>query len=335
MPSIIAVIGTLAGVVVGLWFPAWREWRQKKKRHLSYWSAMSAEVDLCAGLAEAYTRDRVKAPLYRLPTIAYDNGFPALVGDGEVSEDEAPSILRFYAQVVQINRGLEYAHAAAAGPNASEEWLDREVSRLMKKAKDLFDPACADPGGPYHQGVRAAIDRHVMHWRPPTSPPEQGGPQQGRQRPGRLPGVLAGRAMTNIERGLRRIILVMSAAVFLVGLGFVGHHEIYQIRNYREEMRQWGTSLRQTSECAQLERNARAVGKEPAVFDASLHKTCAVWREWWSIFPPSPPSTIAPRYWYWNLAFVGAIGFVVSAAFAATPWGLFYLVRWIVKGFGQ
>ena len=121
---------------------------------------MSAEVDLCGGLAEAYCRDKVMAPLYRLPTIAYDNGFPALLGDVAVLGEEARSILRFYAQVVQINRGLEYAHTATA-PNSPREVLDREVSRLIKKASDLTDPKCADPGGPYYLRVRAAISNHV------------------------------------------------------------------------------------------------------------------------------------------------------------------------------
>jgi hypothetical protein len=150
----------LGGVALGAWLGHWKESRQRGKRHVSYWSAMSAEVDLCGGLAEAYVRDEVSAPLYRLPTIAYDNAFPALLGDGVVLEEESRSILRFYAQVAQINRGLEYAHAAT-DPDVPREVLDREVKRLRLKAKNLIDPECHDPGGPYYRRVRDAINKHV------------------------------------------------------------------------------------------------------------------------------------------------------------------------------
>jgi hypothetical protein len=157
---VVSSIPTLAGVVVGAWIGYWKESWQRRKRQVSYWAAISAEVDLCAGLARAYVRDNVMAPLYRLPTLAYDKGFPALLGDGAVSEEETHSILRFYAQVVQINRGLEYAHAAAA-PSAPEGMLEREVSRLYAKAHALIDPNCDDPGGPYYQRVRAALDKNI------------------------------------------------------------------------------------------------------------------------------------------------------------------------------
>ena len=74
----------LLGVALGASLTGLKEWCQRKKRQRAYWSALSAEVDLCGGLAEAFVRDKVKAPLYRLPTIAYDTGFPALLGDGVV-----------------------------------------------------------------------------------------------------------------------------------------------------------------------------------------------------------------------------------------------------------
>jgi hypothetical protein len=159
-PSIVPALIGLLGVALGLTFASLREWWQRKKRHLSYWSAMSAEVDLCAGLGRAYTRDGVKGPLYRLPTIAYDNGFPALLGDGAVSEEEARAILRFYSQVTQINRGLEYAQKAL-DPGAPPDALDREANRLMLKTASLIDPEVADPGGPYYRRVRDAINQHV------------------------------------------------------------------------------------------------------------------------------------------------------------------------------
>jgi hypothetical protein len=159
LTSVIPAIIGLLGVALGAGLGELREVCQRKKRHLSYWSAMSAEVDLCRGLAEAYCRDPVKAPLYRLPTVAYENGCPALLADGAVSEEEARSILRFYGQVEQINRGLEYAHAAR--DRSPQEVLDQEASRLKLKANNLIDPNCDDPGGAYYDRVRAAINKYV------------------------------------------------------------------------------------------------------------------------------------------------------------------------------
>jgi hypothetical protein len=123
----------LGGVAPGAWIGYWKESRQRQQRNRSYWSALSAEVDLCKGYGAAYVRDDVKAPLYRLSTIAYDNAFPARLGTGAVTEEEAQSILRFYSQVMQINRGLEYAHTA----RQDDDLLDGEVSRLRQKASAL------------------------------------------------------------------------------------------------------------------------------------------------------------------------------------------------------
>jgi hypothetical protein len=150
----------LVGTALGFAGPQLVAWWQKRKRHLAYWSAMSAEIDLCHGLAKAYVADDVPAPLYRLPTIAYDKGFEALLADGAVTEEEAKAILRFYALVVQINRGLDYAHAAPE-PGVPVEELDKQVMRLKKKATNLYDPHCKDPGGPYYLRVRPLIDAHL------------------------------------------------------------------------------------------------------------------------------------------------------------------------------
>jgi len=158
--ALIAGAFGLMGVVLGAFLMELREFLTRRERHLSYWSALSAEVDLCHGYAKAYYDGAVSSPLYRLPTIAYDNGFPALLGDGVITEKEAHCILRFYAQATQINRGLKYAHTAPAGSPA----LDQEESRLRLKAKNLIDPNCTDPGGPYYSAVRETINKHVR-WR--------------------------------------------------------------------------------------------------------------------------------------------------------------------------
>jgi hypothetical protein len=154
--------GGLAGAIVNLAVNFLRERRQRKKRHQSYWAAMGYEVGYCAGLAKTYIADDApKAPLYRPSTITYGATFPALLADGVLSREESRCILRFYAQVAEINRGLDYVQAALTGPNASDTWLEREVGRVRLKASNLIDPECKDLGGPYYIAIQAVIDKHV------------------------------------------------------------------------------------------------------------------------------------------------------------------------------
>jgi len=157
--AILSPVAGLLGVVLGWWLGYLKESRNQVRRRLSYWSAMSAEVEECKGLAEAYLRREAKAPLYRLSTTAYDHAWPGLLGDGAASGEEARAILRFYGQVIQINRGLDYA--ASLRIDSQKALLDEEVNRLMLKAKNLIDPKCTDPGGPYYSQVRTVIDMHV------------------------------------------------------------------------------------------------------------------------------------------------------------------------------
>ncbi len=102
----------LGGVIRGAIIASGVEWLQKRKRHVAYWSAMSAEIDLCREQAQGYLDDNVIAPLNRLPTIAYTNALPGLLGDGAVSGGEAKAVVSFYNLVEQINRGIEQANDA-------------------------------------------------------------------------------------------------------------------------------------------------------------------------------------------------------------------------------
>ena len=143
-----------------------RDQDDRRRRRLAHWSAMSAEADLCAAFARTYTAVTTPpAPLWRLSTIVYHNAFPALLADDVVQGSETKSILRFYSQVEQINRGLEYVQAirAAAGPTPviNDPTFAQERQRLWDKAHNLVDPACPDPDGPYYDPVRQLIDRHI------------------------------------------------------------------------------------------------------------------------------------------------------------------------------
>jgi hypothetical protein len=123
----------LAGVVIDATITQGAAWWQKRKRHLAYWSAMSAEIDLCRDYAETYPKAMVIAPLYRLPTTAYENGFPALLGDGAVSHNDAKAVLGFYGEVEHINRGLEQANDAIADGVKTDHSV-KESMRLRPKS---------------------------------------------------------------------------------------------------------------------------------------------------------------------------------------------------------
>lgn len=145
----------LGGVILGAIIANGVEWLQKRKRHVAYWSAMSAEIDLCCEQAGVYLNDQVIAPLNRLPIVAYTNAFPGLLGDGAVSGGEAKAVLSFYNLVEQINRGIEQAHDALT-PEGKK--TDRSVSESMRV--DVKCKRLVEKGGPYDI-ARAAIAVHA------------------------------------------------------------------------------------------------------------------------------------------------------------------------------
>src|SRR5689334_23492249 len=63
--AILSGLMGLLGVALGACLTGLREAWSRKKRHLSYWSAMHAEVDVCREFGEFYLKDEKTAPLYR------------------------------------------------------------------------------------------------------------------------------------------------------------------------------------------------------------------------------------------------------------------------------
>jgi len=158
--SYVAGVFGLAGVVLGFLGTNTVAWLEKHKRHRAYWSAISAEVELCKSMAETYLRDEVRAPLYRLPLIAYDKGFPALLGDGVVSKEAAKAILAFYSLVGEMNRGLEQANLLWQDRDAPDELLDTAANRIRIKAARISDHVHDAPER-YYDGARSVIDANL------------------------------------------------------------------------------------------------------------------------------------------------------------------------------
>jgi hypothetical protein len=62
------ISAALLGVLLGFILAEGKEWLARRRRRGAHWGALSVETEFCRVLAEAYVRDRVIAPLYRLPT---------------------------------------------------------------------------------------------------------------------------------------------------------------------------------------------------------------------------------------------------------------------------
>lgn len=133
----------LAGAVVALVGTHVSAWLIRRSRRRTFRAAMAAEAALCRSLAQSYVNDRVGSPLYRLPTVAYDNGFPELLKDGVVGANESKVTLEFYGLVGQINRGLDQAHDAltslrrGGGQLGLGQELEEEAARLRSKAMHM------------------------------------------------------------------------------------------------------------------------------------------------------------------------------------------------------
>jgi hypothetical protein len=125
------VILILVGFVLA-WVP---QWADRRRRIVAHWAAMRAETLLCTERANSLLQDKVLAPLYRLPTIAFEKAFPLLLVEGELSETEVLALSRFFAQVQDINRGLENATRLAQANDKDK--LKEEYERLMLKASTL------------------------------------------------------------------------------------------------------------------------------------------------------------------------------------------------------
>ena len=151
------VVLVLVGFVLA-WVPQWFDRRRRIVAHLG---ALRAEALLCTEHANALLMDGVAAPLYRLPTIAFEKAFPVLLVEGELTEEEVLALSRFFAQAQDINRGLDNAtRLAHAGDDAM---LKQEYQRLLLKAGDLVK-------GPDGQGglsldAFALVNKKLQHSR--------------------------------------------------------------------------------------------------------------------------------------------------------------------------
>ncbi len=129
------IIMVLLGFTLA-WLP---QWFDRRRKIVAHWAALRAEAMLCVERAHTLLSDKVMAPLYRLPTTAYEKAFPILLIEGEMTEEQLLALSRFFSQAQDINRGLDHATAMAHADDS--EKLKREYSRLLVKATEIVGGA--------------------------------------------------------------------------------------------------------------------------------------------------------------------------------------------------
>ena len=112
-------------------------WADRRRRIRSHWAALRVEILLCIENATTLLHDGYMAPLYRLPTTAFEKAFPLLLVEGHATEEDFMLLERFAAKVQEVNRGLEYAAACAQRDDL--ENLKGEYSRNRIKASALVE----------------------------------------------------------------------------------------------------------------------------------------------------------------------------------------------------
>lgn len=153
------LVASLCGVSVGFLLSQGKDWLSRRRRRRAHWAALGAELELCRRNAETYVHDRVLAPLYRLPTIAYKHSLPALLGEGAIAADEVSAVMQYFSEAETLNRGMDLAQGARASND--QKMLGEEVQRNVAKAKRLCQPTPGHTGANYYDPARAVIEKHV------------------------------------------------------------------------------------------------------------------------------------------------------------------------------
>lgn len=146
-------------VMLGFFLSFVPQWFDRRRKIKTHWAALRAEANLCNEKAIEYMKVGVMAPLYRLPTIAFEKSFPVLLIEGELSEEESLSINRYFAQAQDINRGLDNATAMAHADQPKK--LEVEYQRNFIKATELTIGTDEDGGlsKPAFEIIKAKLGR--------------------------------------------------------------------------------------------------------------------------------------------------------------------------------
>ena len=157
-----------------------------------------------------------------------------------------------------------------------------------------------------------------------------------------------------LERGLRRIVAVLSVMLGVATLGLVAWQG-WSVINYRIEMQRFldeapkfrvayreyvarygrpGCSAPSHEKSPTFELPPEEVIWLPDYF-SDLLPLCDPKRALQAAdpVPPAPPLPPGPPDSLWSLWTVGFLGLGVTIVAASVPWGVFFVGRWITRGF--
>ncbi len=157
--DMLPVIGTLLGVLLGFLLSEVKHFWVRRRRIKAHWAALRAELELSRLRAQSYLEDNIRAPLYRLPTEAFDTSVPFLLSEGAIREEELSTISKSFSNIKDFNRGLGFA-TELLGSVADEgnELLDKVANRNILYAKQLIPGQ--DPEESYSEAL-CVINNHL------------------------------------------------------------------------------------------------------------------------------------------------------------------------------
>jgi len=143
-------------VIIGFGLSVAWAGNERRCRSRAHWAALRASIVHIGGTARGFIKADIAAPLYRLPTRAFETSLPALLADGALNEEDSRALLEFVSQVETLNRGLDRA----------QDQFDRfplntnpEHARNLIKAEKL-DPENQSAENRYTK-AREVVDRHL------------------------------------------------------------------------------------------------------------------------------------------------------------------------------
>jgi hypothetical protein len=158
--SMLAIAGTVVGIVLGFFLGVLKDQYSRKQRQRAHIEAILSELSFCAGQAADFLRDgsgtgsvSIAAPLYRLPTVTYQNSFPPLLADGVMPGEEITTIIRYFNEVETLNRGLDQAEGRRSN-NQLIDLMDEHNRNLLKAGRLVV-------GAEYYEPALQALSRHV------------------------------------------------------------------------------------------------------------------------------------------------------------------------------
>lgn len=139
-----ALLGGFVGAAIVFCLQIWLEWYASRKRTKGRFAALRAEIEECGRIASAYLEEKTpKVSLYRLPIICFPVTFAGLLEAKVLSGAQSGALMKFYAEVETMNRGLDLIDTkqrAAANQEGSAQAVRDEIARIHLKAKRIAAP---------------------------------------------------------------------------------------------------------------------------------------------------------------------------------------------------